>query len=428
MHRDHPLMVFGNFVNELMVTVPVRRHADALVAVSPRKIWLTRPGDVLVTPRPMSEPLSAYACELLGFSASDVSLVDAATDDLATLTDAVRRNGLVGRLRSLAEERPGIRFQPFAQDRPALDLAAELDLPVEGYGPDGVPAEAVDTVYRINTKPGFRTTASALGIQVPDGHHCATPDELAAALRKVLTDKGAAVVKPARGSNGYGVFFLDREDLPDLDARLAEYLPSVAVQPPGWVVEERLDFARVVTVEMAVDENGPRVLHVGEMRTPNGSFSGQITPLVASSAAVRELTSGGLAFGAHLHAAGYRGPFDIDGGITPDDRLYTTESNLRRTGCTYLDLLVQRLLGEERAARAVWLADSRPGGVEPDFAAGLARVRAAGLAFERGGEEGVVLTSDTLAFDGKWRYLILATSHRRAEDLESSLAGVLRLV
>ncbi|MGP3948145.1 preATP grasp domain-containing protein [Streptomyces sp. 7N604] len=428
MQRDYPLLVFGNFVNELMVTVPVHRHADALIAVSPRKIWLTRPGDVLVTPRPMSGPLRDYACDLLGFSPSEVTLLDAPADDLAPLTAAVRRSGLVDRLRWEARDRPGIRFQAFAQDRPAVELAAEIGVPVEGYGAEGVPSRAVEAAYRINTKPGFRELAGELGIRTAHGFSCGTPDELAAALRKVLADRGAAVVKPARGSNGYGVSFWEAGDLPGLDAKLAAYLPSVADQPPGWVVEERLDFARVVTVEMEVYEDGPRVMHVGEMRTPNGSFSGQVTPLVASSSAVEELVEGGLALGRHLHQAGYRGPFDIDGGITADDVLYSTESNVRKTGCTYLDLLVRRLLGEERAGAAVWIADSRPGGVEREFAAGLARVRQAGLDFKPGSDEGVVLTSDTLAFDGKWRYLILGKSHTRVDELESGLADALKLL
>ncbi|WP_405773628.1 peptide ligase PGM1-related protein [Streptomyces sp. NBC_00859] len=427
MQRPYPLLVFGNFVNELMVTVPVHRHADALVAVSPRKVWLTQPGDVLVTPRAMSEPLRDYACDLLGFSATDVTFLHAPTDGLATLTEAVRRNGLVDRLRSEAQQRPGIRFQAFAQDRPAIELAAEIGVPVEGYPVEGVPATAVAAAYRINTKPGFRELAGKLGIRVPHGFSCGTPAELAAALRDVLTDKGAAVTKLARGSNGYGVAFWEAGDLPDLDAKLAAYLLSVADQPPGWVVEERLDFVRIVTVEMEVDENGPRVMHVGEMRTPNGSFSGQITPLVASTSAVKELVEGGLALGRHLHQVGYWGPFDVDGGITADDVLYSTESNLRKTGCTYLDLLVKRLLGEERAADAVWIADSRVGGVEREFAAGVARVRQAGLSFETGSDEGVVITSDTLAFDGKWRYLILGKSHRRVEELESGLVDALKL-
>ncbi|MEU8589462.1 peptide ligase PGM1-related protein [Streptomyces sp. NPDC048664] len=426
MKRDYPLVIFGNFINELMVTVPAPRHGDALVAVSPRKIWLTRPGDVLVIPTAMSQPLCAYACGLLGFDPADVPVVSAPTGELATLTEAVRRNGLVDRIRSLAAERPDAHLQAFAQDRPALAMAAELGLPIEGYGPDGVPASARDAVYRINTKDGFRSVATELGIRIAEGHTCRTPDDLAAAVRRTLTDHGGAVVKPARGSNGYGVLFLSEKDLPEIDERLAAYLPTVAEQPPGWVVEERLDFARVVTVEMAVDETGPSILHVGEMRTPGGSFSGQITPLVASSSAVEELKAGGMALGRYLYRAGYRGPFDIDGGIA-DDVLYATESNVRKTGATYLDLLVRRLLGEERAAGAVWLADSRPGGVEAEFDAGLARVRAAGLAFEADGTEGVVLTSDTLAFDGKWRYLVLAESHRRAEEIEAGLADTLKL-
>ncbi|WP_420082246.1 peptide ligase PGM1-related protein [Streptomyces sp. JL4002] len=425
--REHPRMFFGNFVNELMVATPTARHAKALVAVSPRKVWLTQPGDVVVLPTAPSEPLWEYACDLLGFARSSVTSVAAPSEDLITLTDAVRKNGLTGHLRALAEAAPGLRFQPFALDRPALDLAAELGLPVDGYA-DGRPSDAaVEAVYRINTKPGFRDVAAELGIRTAAGRVAADRGELLTAVRDTVAAHGGAVVKPVRGSNGYGVRFLSEEDLPGLEALLDSYLADVSDQPSGWVVEQRLDLARVVTVEMEVTDAGPQVLHVGEMRTPNGSFSGQVTPLEENSPAVDRLTADGLTLGRHLDRIGYRGPFDIDGGITGDGQLFATESNLRRTGATYLDLLVRRFLGTEGAARAVWLADSRPGGVTPDFAAGLGLVRDAGLAFEPGAAEGVVLTADTLAFDGKWRYLVMGTSHRRVEEIEKRLADVLRL-
>lgn len=425
--RTYPQLIFGNFVNELMVATPTARHAAALVAVSPRKIWLTRPGDVVVLPTSPSEPLWEYACGLLGFARSEITDVAAPSEDLITLTDAVRKAGLADRLRELAAATPGLRLQPFALDRPALGLAAEIGLPIDGYD-DGKPSEqAVEAVYRINTKPGFRAVAGELGIQVAAGSVARDRSELLTAARETVTSYGGAVIKPVRGSNGYGVRFLSTEDLPGLEALLDTYLSSVSDQPTGWVVEQRLDLARVVTVEMEVTEAGPQVLHVGEMRTPNGSFSGQVTPLEESSPAVDQLTADGLALGRYLDRLGYRGPFDIDGGITTDGQLYASESNLRRTGATYLDLLVRRLLGTEGAAQAVWLADSRPGGVDPDFATGLELVREAGLAFERGSTEGVVLTADTLAFDGKWRYLVMSTSHRRVEELEKRLADALRL-
>lgn len=425
--REHPHLIFGNFINELMVATPTARHAKALVAVSPRKIWLAQPGDVVVLPTTASEPLWEYACGLLGFARSEVTCVAAPAEDLITLTDAVRKAGLTEHLRSLAEAIPDLQFQPFALDRPALDMAAELSLPIDGYD-DGKPSEAVlEAVYRINTKPGFREVATQLGIQVAAGRMAADRGQLLTAARETVTAYGGAVIKPVRGSNGYGVRFLSADDLPGLESTIDSYLSDVSDQPRGWVIEQRLGLARVVTVEMEVTGTGPQVLHVGEMRTPNGSFSGQVTPLEEDSSAVDQLTADGLTLGRHLDQLGYRGPFDIDGGITSDGQLYATESNLRRTGATYLDLLVRRFLGTKGAARAVWLADSRPGGVTPDFATGLDLVRAAGLAFEPGATEGVVLTADTLAFDGKWRYLVMSTSHRRVEEIEKHLADVLRL-
>ncbi len=52
-----PACYFGNFVNELMIDVQTPKHADGLVAVSGRMIWLAEPGDVIALPARPSETL-----------------------------------------------------------------------------------------------------------------------------------------------------------------------------------------------------------------------------------------------------------------------------------------------------------------------------------------------------------------------------------
>ncbi|MFY1584684.1 peptide ligase PGM1-related protein [Micromonospora sp. WMMD734] len=419
--RSYPLCLFANLVNELMVRVPDERHARALIAVSPRKIWLTRPGDVVVLPVEPPRQFWEYAHETLGLQPGDVELLVADSTPLRPLAHRLRDLDLVESLRGLLATRPGVRGLPFALDRPTLELFAELGLDVDGYA-DGVPDAAVETAYRLNTKSGFHDLAERLHIPTVPGVFCADRTELRAALDRLLGAGKGAVVKLDRSSNGFGLLFVHPHQRPELDDLLDAQLRSLAGQPEGWLVEELLQVDEVLTVEMWSAQDGPVVVHTGQMNTPNGSFSGQLTPPSRWTGHLDELSAHGLAWGARLHAAGYRGPFDLDA-ITSAGRLFVTETNVRRTGTTYLEFLVRRLVPDDR--QVVWLADSRVGSRELSFAQAVKALQSAGIAFTDG--TGVVLTADTRALDRKWRFLIVGADHDHVGRIEKQLNNILEL-
>jgi hypothetical protein len=420
--RRHPRCVFGNFVNELMVAVPDERHARALVEVAPRTIWLTQPGDLVVLPTTPSAEFWAYAHDLLGMSVGDVEVLVADSTELRPLAHRLDQLGLRDRLRAALAARPGAQVLPFALDRPTTTLFGELDVPFEGYPSPVVPATTTELVYRLNTKSGFHALADELDIPTVPSTLCTDPARLRATVHALLGRGKGAVVKLDRSSNGFALLFLRPEQEPDADRLLDAHLATLTAQPARWLVEEFLDVESILTVEMWSAEEGPAVVHTGEMLTPNGSFSGQLTPPRRISTELDALCEYGLRWGERLHAAGYRGSFDLDA-ITADGRLYVTETNIRRTGTTYLEFLIRRLVPARRPL--AWLADGRVGDRDLGFAEAVAALHEAGIGYADG--VGTILTADTRALDRKWRFLIIGREHEEVSRIEKQLVDVLGL-
>jgi hypothetical protein len=428
-NRAYPQLIFANVVNELMLPVPGPGHARSLIGVSPRKIWLAQENDIVVTPRPIDDQFKRYACDILGVDPDTIATCSPETDRLEPLATSVKRAGMVEQLRALAAERPGITINAFALDRPTVELAEALDVPFDGYDTRITP-ELQREIYRLNTKSGFKQVAAELGLKTVPGMYCEGLDAVVDAVQTLLATADGVLVKFDRSSNGYGHIFIRASDpsVDSLRSYIADRLTAVAEQPHVFTVEVLMPFVSVPSVEMVVDAQGPYLLYLCDQRCPNGSFSGMAAPPVQTPPEVeRELLEIGQVFGNYLHRIGFRGVYDVDTGLTPDGTLYVSETNLRRTGGTYLDLLMRRLVSETYLDSHVWWADARLGKGARDFFGGWAALQKAGIAFDRSAGEGILLTADTLQIDGKWRYLVIARTAERAAELESQLETIVSL-
>ncbi|MGP3968806.1 preATP grasp domain-containing protein [Streptomyces sp. 6N223] len=426
-------MFFANFVSD---TVGGPHSPDLNLqgmVQSSRKLWLMRPGDVLVTQFPVSEAFTAYVCGLLGFDPASITLLAAPPDPTVPLADAVESSaGLRRRLRAAVAARPGIELLPMVLDHRTVDFAARLGVPVHPYGPGGVPDSALASALALNTKRGFRETAVALGIRVPAGRFC--PDDgpaLAAAVREMLAAHPRVLLKPARAAGGHGHMSFARADgldaLDALDERLASHRAALGPQAEGWVVEEHLPVARDVSAQVEVTPAGPELVYTGEMRTRGNAFHGFVSPLPDPPPA---LADAALRLGTHLAERGYRGRLSLDAALTagPGSRLCALESNVRRTATTARHALARRL---SRTPSPAWVIDSRPGPHHGDVARAEALLRKAGLAWNRQRAEGVVFSAEATAPDAGrhsagWHYAVVAPDRGRAERLERELHALLR--
>jgi hypothetical protein len=421
-------VIFANIVNELMIDVAPREYAQRMNVAMSRKIWLAGEDDIVITPEPIGREIKEYAAHIRRTKLDRVRCYAPPGDDCAPLADRVRQDHeLMQVLADHAASHPGAAVTCFCPDRPTLDLLRELGLRLKHY--DAEPsAETVAMFYRLNTKSGFRDAAQAIGLRIVEGRHCDGGGLLAAAL-ELGADWPAVIVKANRSSNGYGHTVIQIKDTDPrvVEARILALRQAWRPLPDAFVVERYMNFVRLPSVEIEVGASGPRLLYICDQRCRNNAWAGMWTPPQGVDDAYMEtLIDIGMRFGRHVHGRGFRGVCDVDCGVAEDGVFVVTESNFRRTGGTYLDRLARTLVSENYLDTHVWLADTSLGR-RTDFTAGVAALRAEGLEFDDASKEGVVLTADTLRFDGKWRYLILARDHQRAQAIEARLAQVLEL-
>ncbi|MGW6861477.1 preATP grasp domain-containing protein [Streptomyces xanthophaeus] len=421
MTETGPIVVFANFLSDLAVDLDEGQILTTWAQQAPRKAWLLRPGDVFVTPVPLSREFLRYVYDLTGVPPESVAIVGVPPAGAVPLARAVREAGLLEQVRALAGDR-GAALLPTALDASAIAFARDIGIDVHPYATVEAAEAALKTTMLLNTKTGFRETAEQLGMRLPTGRMCRRP-EAEGVARALLRDHEGVVVKPDRSAGGHGMRFVSRDDL-----RGGASLPLDAVGGPEglWVVEECLDVAQSVSVQLEVSASGTRALFSGAMRTVQGSFTGYASPLPPSGAHVAdELEEWGTALGRHLSDHGYAGPFGLDALVDTEGVAYASESNIRRTATTTPHTMVTRLTEGSANAHPAWSVSKGWTRTPMGFDEALTRLRASRLAFDPDRGEGVVLYADVPPDGRSWRYAVIARSAGDVEEQETALAEVL---
>ncbi|MFD9013363.1 peptide ligase PGM1-related protein [Streptomyces sp. NPDC059558] len=421
MTESVPIVVFANFLSDLAVDLDEGQILTTWAQQAPRKAWLLRPGDVFVTPVRLSREFLRYVYDLTGVSPESVAVIEVPPAGAVPLARAVREAGLLEQVRALAGDR-GAALLPTALDASAIAFARDIGVDVHPYPTVEAAEAALKMTMLLNTKTGFRQTAEQLGMRLPAGRMCRRR-EAEGVARELLRDHERVVVKPDRSAGGHGMRFVSRDDL-----RSGAGLPLDTVGGPEglWVVEECLDVAESVSVQVEVSASGTRALFSGAMRTVQGSFTGYASPLPPSCAHVAgELEEWGTALGRYLADHGYAGPFGLDALVDRDGVAYASESNIRRTATTTPHAMVTRLTEGSATAHPAWSVSKGRTRTPMDFDEVLARLRASRLAFDPDRGEGVVLYADAPSDGRSWRYVVIARSAGDVGEQERALAEVL---
>lgn len=418
MTSAEPKTILANLVNEVMIESPPAGYARAMAAVTPRKLWLANPGDCVVTLAPCNHAFRRYVADITGVETDDFTLVAPAVLTTSHACDVVEAMAAT----DLVAARPIL--MPFVVDRRVLRLAADTGTAVDGYStlPSAATLSAIELV---NTKHGFRTVAAGLGLPVPEGGVAYTVSSLIAVLRTFLASRKAAIVKMNRSSNGYGTFVVTAEQPEAIAEQVYAAIDAAPVRRCGWVYEEYLCFTAAPSIEMLVDDAGIVDFYPCDQRTRNNAWTGMVTPAVfdpVRTEAFIRLGEGARRIGEWLHRRGYRGYFDVDGGLVDDD-FVLTEANVRRTGGTYLEQLARRLYPE---GPRHWRADARTGSTTLDFTAAHHALSRSGLCDPLADARALLLV-DTLAEDGKWRYLVVGRAAAAVAAVEHELIELLEL-
>ncbi|GGZ47874.1 hypothetical protein GCM10010371_04040 [Streptomyces subrutilus] len=418
MSETGPFVVFANFLSDLAVDLDEGQVLTRWAEQAPRKAWLLRPGDVLVTPVPLSPEFLRYVYDLTGVPPETVAVVTVPPAGAVPLARAVREAGLTERVRALAGDR-GAALLPTALDASAIAFARDLGLAVHPYPTVEAAADALETTMLLNTKAGFRATAERLGMRLPFGRVCRRSGT-EGVVRDLLRDVERVVVKPDRSAGGHGMRFLSRDDLEDGRSLV---LDTVGGPDGTWVVEECLDVAESVSIQLETTASGgTRALFSGAMRTVGGSFTGYASPLPASCAHVAgELEQWGTALGRHLADHGYAGPYGLDALVDAEGVPYASESNIRRTATTTPHAMVARLTAGRPGPAPAWSVAKGWSRSPFGFDEALHRLREHRLAFDPALGEGVILYADTPPDGRSWRYAVTAGT---AEDLAQREAAL----
>jgi hypothetical protein len=398
--------ILANIVSDIMAEHPTDAYRRAMAAVTPRKLWQAEPGDCVVMLAPCTPAFREYVESVTGLDTSQVDIVAPEEVRGVHALDVVRDLGAEHLLASRPE------LQPFVPDRPVLEFGRRTGVRVLPYTklPGG---GMLDALRLINTKRGFRETAAGLGLPVAEGGYAESQAELVSSIKEFLTTRPAAIIKNNRSSNGFGNVVIRSGGPKTPEEQLAEALAGQAERDGGWVYEEFLPFTATPSIEMNIDDAGPTYFYSCDQRTVNNAWTGMVTP-AEEGPFHKELMRAAEAIGGWLHSHGYRGIFDVDCGVH-EGGYVVTEANVRRTGGTYLEELARRMRPGDSPVH--WRADVRLSTGSLDFASAVARLASAGLA-DSSSAARVLLTADTRAVDGKWRYLVVGRDAQSVAEVE----------
>lgn len=423
-----PRIVFGNTINELMLAVPTVAHSESLFAASTRKLWLMDAGDMLVTPRLVSREYAEYVLEFLQLNLDQLELVTTSGAQTSFLANDIEESPRVFSVLSrFCESRHNPELLCYALDSPTLSLAMRLGIRPSGYSriPD---ARVMQTIYQLNTKSGFRNVAQQLSLPIPEGESCAGMTELKATVLRLLRHNERVIIKLDRSSSAYAHTVVAREErLNGVVEFMERQREKCQNQPQRFVVETHLPVAASPSIELTVTEAGVDTNYFCVQRYRNQQFCGMVAdPRQIPLDFLIAMKAAGERLGSYLHDNGYRGVFDLDAVLTTDGNLVFTETNVRRTAGTFVHELMSRLAGSNYSADRVWIADNITADAICGFDAGRSAIRAAGLEYNPKRRKGVLLTSDGICHDRKWRYLVVAESGTEGEEIETILVSTLR--
>lgn len=428
-------LIFGNIVNHLMIGEVEEKYAKGMNLVMSRKIWLARPNDVIVIPTSIRDDFKAYVLNLIDVDEQDLTIISVDGSNDKTLIERITEQGKLDELKEAIKNHSDISFFGFAYDEETLNFAKELEMSLYGY-PSYPSQESVDLFYRINTKQGFRSVAKELHLTVSEGVFCENEHVVPEAIWEMLQKHGKVILKFNRSSNGFGHLVFDTayySDKNQVEQDFEKHLDNFPKQPREFIVEKYNDFVNLPSLELEVTEKGASELYTCDQFCYNNSWAGMITPPTKlTEDQYAALQHAGKVFGKYVHEKGFRGICDIDGGITTDGLLILTESNFRRTGGTYLDTIVRRLVDPDYYAQGscYWIADSKLSKTEyyTSFDQIIEEIKKKGILFDKEKKEGVILTSMTYEHDSKWRYLIIGKTEEYVTEKERELGQLLNFL
>ncbi|MEK7611294.1 MAG: hypothetical protein AAB486_02860 [Patescibacteria group bacterium] len=277
-------------------------------------------------------------------------------------------------------------------------------------------------------------------VKMPEGFVASNPAEAAKIAADIYLKNKGVVIKINRGHAGAGLKIFTPGSLPGNYEKITKLLLKLFGRDSYWR-REPVVVEKLVPVDWKIGGGSPNIelivkpggrvekLYACGMRvTPEGVFKGVEAGRRALPFSLeRKLEKIGFSIGKRYAKAGYRGSFEVDLVINKKGGLYCTESNLRKTGGTFVYDLGINLFGKGFLNSKFCLSHNlffHDKLKKMDFAR-LYRVLAPVLYPIGESTEGLVISGVSLLKTGRFGYVIFADSKKRAYSIEAKMTKLL---
>lgn len=394
---------------------------------------------IFVLPRPVSEEFLQYYTSLFGKKRFTILVPKRHT---GVICDDIRADKQV--LQTLIDaglKSKRLMISSYSTSQQLLRLVETIRAGgVDVITPEAPEEEDAWTINFYGSKSGIRqlaqkSVAAEPDFQMAEGLICVNVADAAKIAANKYIHENGVVIKTNKGHSGAGILIFRPGDLPlqykECEARIFKRLQEEAYWDKFPIIIE--DYIPVnpaigggsLSVEFQIHKSGriDFLYYCGMRVDRDGVFGGvEISYGIFSDRIAATLVDTGFFIAEQYVKAGYRGYFDVDFVVAKNGKLVVTESNVRRTGGTYVYAVAEHLLGKDFMYQWYVLSVTTyelPKGAFRSFNALLDRLKP--VLYDKKTKEGVLVISENMVMQDKLVYIIISRQKKHALELQEKL-------
>ena len=395
---------------------------------------------ILITPEPVKLEFLDYFKKISGISDIEVFVPENNSGQICE--DILNDNKLFSKIISIGKN-SGLNLKSYSSSYSFYKLINKLkEKNIKISAPESPAEENAWTVNFFGSKTGIRQLVDKMNkpdIKMAEGvitDRLEDASEIAASW--YFKHKGL-VIKTHKGPAGAGVLLFKNNSLPknyyDCKTKILETLR----QDEYWtlfpiIVEKYIDVNKSVSggfpnIEYQIQADGTvKALYPCGMRiNDRGVFLGvEIHESIYDKNLTKEIIKIGNTIGKEYSKHGYIGNFEVDFALAKDGKLFITESNVRKTGGTFVYEAAKKLIGKNFLKDSYILSTNvfkLPDGKKYSF--NSLHKKISSLLYSSNTKEGVVISSSNLLKHGSFGYIIFGNNKNNALDIERKMISLL---
>ena len=398
---------------------------------------------ILVTPKSVSAEFLDYFKKLFNIKEVEILVPNSHTGEICI--DILKDKKIIQKIIKLANSSNKINLIPYSTSLQFLKLVDILNKKgIEVLTPESPKEEDAWTVNFFGSKSGIRQLSQQSAneepdLYMPDGFICMGIEDAARIAAKKYVKENGVVLKTNKGHSGAGVLIFRPNELSKIYSKAEKEILRILKLDLYWekfpiIIESLININPKIaggfpSVEFKIQKNG-RVdfLYFCGMRvTEEGVFEGmEVNDNVISDRIETQIMDTGFYVGEKYAEAGYRGYFDIDFVASKNGKIFTTESNVRRTGGTHIYHIASKLFGKEFLYNTYILSTnlySYSNKRKYNFDT-LKKVLSP-ILYDKKKKEGIIIISENLLKLNKLAYVIFGKTKKRALEIEDKMQKLL---